>query len=54
MRAHIKKLKPIQIQNRIYKNYDEKHFLTHLPKSVLAKSNDNLDKMYNELTTNFS
>ena len=54
MRAHIKKLKPIQIQYRSYKNYDEKHFLTDLSNCELIRSNDNPDKMYNELTTNFS
>ena len=54
MRAHIKKLKPIQIQYRSYKNYDEKHFLTDLSNCELIRSNDNPDEMYNELTTNFS
>ena len=54
MRAHIKKLKPIQIQYRSYKNYDENYFLADLSNTALIESKDNPDKMYNELTTNFT
>ena len=35
MRAHIKKLKPIQIQYRYYKSYDENNFLSNLSNSEL-------------------
>ena len=53
MRAHIKKLKPIQIQYRNYKSYDENNFLSDLSNSELITSKDDPDKMYNELTMNF-
>ena len=43
MRAHIKKLKPIQIQYRSYKNYKEKYFLSDVTNSDLIKSGNNLD-----------
>ena len=53
MRAHIKKLKPIQIQYRSYKNYDENNFLSDLSNCELIKNKDDPDKMYDELTSNF-
>ena len=54
MRAHIKKLKPIQIQYRNYKSFDENIFLSDLSNSKLITSKVDLDKMYNELAINFT
>ena len=48
MRAHIKKLKPIQIQYRSYKNYDENNFLSDLSNCELIKNKDDPGKMYDE------
>ena len=51
---HIKKLKPIPIQYRNYKSFDENIFLSDLSKSKLITSKDDPDKMCNELTVNFN
>ena len=52
LRSHMTKLKPIKIQYRNYKFFDEERFNAELVNSDLLLNEDNPDKMYLELAQN--